>query len=302
MKVVGEFCRRIRDVASYPSQVTAQDRWLLHHTLQPIKEGENTVEPKDCFPPAGKFNSVSGLYEGRMAEGCFMAVCGSSIYLTFANPDHANAISCIYLSILINDMYIYCAMESMQEPPALLSTWLQFSHQSVTRASVDSLLDRVQTWKSPKEHAEYVKLLATDSRSLDNLPDCVNPALLCLMRAAKEARKLRTSYLPAFDPPPTAVSPDSSKPVPSVSWDIGTIMWLFDEDQPYLAEVFSIEQLPRSRLPHLNRRGVPEGHCVVRVLGVEKSHVVHLRKTQTMLPFSDECAPLPHACEHYAPA
>ena len=132
VKVVGAIFRRMNNATLYPSQITGGDCRVLPTTLQPSADG--TVEPAECFPPAGVFNAADQVYEERHVDGCFLAVCDSAIYVSCANPVHAIAVCpCLQVCVYV---YIYFAIAmhvySTCRNPLLFCARGSGSHTSVS--------------------------------------------------------------------------------------------------------------------------------------------------------------------------
>lgn len=156
----------------------------------------------------------------------------------------------------------------------MLGRWLQTSNKPVAVRELQSHLQRLAAHE-PQLHAHAASLLSSGtmpSLLYSSVSAGVNPALLCCMHATSthvatsgEERALL----------PLAVPVQASLP-PLDPRDIGEVWWLFDEEQPYLAEVFAAVHVPDSRLPHLDRAKTTSG-LVARVLGRTQQHVKLVR-------------------------
>ena len=71
-------------------------------------------------------------------------------------------------------------------------------------------------------------------------------------------------------------------------------MWLFEENQPYLAELF-VDGLPTTRLQHLGRNCISDDIFVGRLLGAPRRVILRVSRNDFMMPFSDMWVPLPEA-------
>lgn len=140
-------------------------------------------------------------------------------------------------------------------------------------------------------HDEAVRLLSTGTFPNVLYTACkrVNMAIMCLMHASVMSRERKLQYLPAPRQVPQDIQLSGDAP------QIGEVWWLFDADQPYLAEVFCDGAVPDNRLPHLDRSALKGAH-VARVLGSSRQHVKVLRKGASMCLYTAWCAPhSPHA-------
>ena len=88
----------------------------------------------------------------------------------------------------------HACLQRMQEPPAVLCTWLKFSHEHVTTQSVANFLGRVKAHLGDEVHGAYVSALAADT-PIDDLPRDVDHAIFSLIRAAQGAKS--ADHLPA---------------------------------------------------------------------------------------------------------
>ena len=100
----------------------------------------------------------------------------------------------------------------MQEPPAVLCTWLKFSHEPVTTQSVANFLGRVKAHLWDEVHGAYVSALAADT-PIDDLPTDLDHAIFSLIRVAQRAK--HAEHLPARARSSTPVA----QTAPSVSRD-----------------------------------------------------------------------------------
>ena len=75
---------------------------------------------------------------------------------------------------------------------------------------------------------------------------------------------------------------------------VGQVVWLFEEHQPYLAELF-VDGLPSTRMQHLGRKSISDDIFVGRLLGAPRRVILRVSRNAFMMPFSDLCAPLPDA-------
>jgi hypothetical protein len=172
----------------------------------------------------------------------------------------------------------------LQKPRATLGRWLQTSQEAVTLKTLELLLARLQRHE-PEQHQKAEALLSTGT--MPNLlysteSNGTSPAILCFMHACRTLK--RQIYLPEF-------RRDTAPPGPGVEvdmQDLGEVWWLFDADRPYLAEVFVNGQVPRCRLPHLDRT-VVQGRHVARVLGRSKHHIKVLREKATTFLYTPWC-------------
>ena len=170
----------------------------------------------------------------------------------------------------------------------------------------------------PDQHAHAATLLSAGTMpSLlysANIKS-VNPALLCCMHASRTAL-VKHVYLsaPRLDSslsvcsvPPTACSnPVLQDPrtaltcVETCMQELGEVWWLFDAEQPYLAEVFKNGTVPGSRLPHVDR-SVAKGNHLARVLGCSRQRMKMVRRNASMCLFTPWCVPAAfHLCRHCA--
>jgi hypothetical protein len=151
-----------------------------------------------------------------------------------------------------------------------------------------------------QQHARAATLLSSGEMpdllySADS--NCINPAILCCMHACRKASYKKHVYLPA--PHRDISHPVCSMPAPAsitatcveISMqEIGEVWWLFDAEQPYLAEVFKNGQVPESRLPHMDR-SMMKGNHVARVLGSTRHHIKMLRPNASMFLYTPWCVP-----------
>ncbi len=92
-------------------------------------------------------------------------------------------------------------------------------------------------------------------------------ALFCFMHALRTPAYVADEYLPAV----------TSRTLTGAhaeinTHDIGEVWWLFDAEQPYLAEVFKGGNVPGSRFPHMDKSRI-KGNAVARILGSAKRHM-----------------------------
>jgi hypothetical protein len=160
----------------------------------------------------------------------------------------------------------------------------QASREAVTVKTLELLLARLQRHE-PEQHQKAEELLSTGT--LPNLLYCTeshgtNLTVLCCMHACCTVKKQVYLPEPRRDAAPTGTG------VEAVEQDLGEDRWLFDADQPYLAEVFMNGQVPGSRLPHLDR-SIMKGRHVARVLGRSRHHIKVLRENSTMFLYTPWC-------------
>jgi hypothetical protein len=141
------------------------------------------------------------------------------------------------------------------------------------------------------DHKRYTQ--AAECLSSGKMPDVlycgshnVNPAIVCLLHATKENTSSKIIYLPA----PASNSTPFEAHEPTAVSDVGEVWWLFDADQPYLAELFEDGKVPASRLPHLDRTRVAGKH-VARVLGGERTQIKLIEKKAAMVVYTPWCGP-----------
>lgn len=152
-----------------------------------------------------------------------------------------------------------------------------------------------QLMKRLKDHAPHLHSEAAAILSSGTFPHVLfnsdaNPAILSCMHASLSAKNQGNVYLSAAETDSSARKCLQTEINPQ---DIGQVWWLFDAPQPYLAEVFVGEDLPDSRLPHLERPAVKGCH-VARMLGRTNQHVNVLRKKPAMCLFTPWCAHVIH--------
>jgi hypothetical protein len=117
----------------------------------------------------------------------------------------------------------------------------------------------------------------------------LNPAILCCMHASIIARSPKSIYLPAPDEVRNvSMGAQTQESEVSSTMETGEVWWLFDGPLPYLAEVFPNGEVPESRLPHLERRGV-DGNPVARRLGGHRQYIKVMRNEPSMCLYSKWC-------------
>jgi hypothetical protein len=182
----------------------------------------------------------------------------------------------------------------VQKPQATLGQWLRSSTETVPVRCLDLLMARLENHE-PQQHARAATLLSSGT-----MPDllysansnCINPAILCCMHACRKASSNKNVYLPAPHrdashpvcsmPPPASITATS---VEISMQEIGEVWWLFDADQPYLAEVFKSGEVSGSRFPHMDRSMV-KGNHVARVLGCTRQHMKVVSRKATMCSYT----------------
>lgn len=163
---------------------------------------------------------------------------------------------------------------------------------------------RLQRWE-PAQFRSIQALLS--SRQMPELvyDEAVpaNPALICMAHAVDLSRG--SQYLPCIDlvqanntsdedPPPSGRRGENNPPgdvdLGEEAFEVGDIVWLFDRNTPYLAEVFKDSEVPKSRLPHLDRTHAKGGQLVCRIIGAKQRFIRTISHRQTTLPFTTMCA------------
>jgi hypothetical protein len=169
----------------------------------------------------------------------------------------------------------------LQKPQATLGQWLRSSTETVPVRCLELLMRRLEHHEA-QQHARAATLLSSGE-----MPDllysadssCVNPAVLCIMHACEIAKRNKLVYLPV---PHRDVVCQGNPAGTDSSWqEVGEVWWLFDADQPYLAEVFKNGRVPSSRLPHMDRSSCLKGNHIARVLGCTRPRLKVVSSKQT---------------------
>jgi hypothetical protein len=189
----------------------------------------------------------------------------------------------------------------VQKEAVSLGRWLQSSAEPVPARWMQQMTSRLETHEK-QQHDEATALLSTGKfpavlySAVNHNP--VQPAILCIMHACEIAKRNKLVYLPV--PQRDVVCHVSSSPPlardnpagTDSNWQekVGEVWWLFDAEQPYLAEVFKNGQVPDSRLPHLDR-SIVKGRDVAHILGRSRQHIKTLRPNATRILYTPWCVP-----------